>query len=394
MVSAIASPVFVSPTSIPLEAEFITRQKKNELLIELKESKHSPAQKKTEWSLEQREIELRPVLEKLERFTRERFSCSSVRKIWCKSLKEEPSLGVLRVVVLPSYAGLAGISLLSSLASLVILYDGHYGSAFSSDITTRVKFANTITNSGALFACVTDLPAITYITYLFVFQSAYCQAVRNALDESYEYAVLQDATIPPELREDLYQFYINKLQALGIDNYYLHPDPLCETGKMHQELCTTLQEIDQELQMSLFDKQNLQNLFKHCIGEFRKSTCVEKIGKVTVLTIAMSTQAIAFLLIIENLLLIKDTRVRDLFSSDPTTREIEASYLTQVGNLFCSVTSIGMSALATYVVFVKNAYRKTMRERIESAFSGRMTDLTASLCNAMFKIKSYKLAKF
>jgi hypothetical protein len=137
----------------------------------------------------------------------------------------------------------------------------------------------------------------------------------------------------------------------------------------------------------------LQNLFKHCIAEFRKSTCVEKLGKTTVLTIAISTQAIASMLILENLILIKDTPIGELFSRDPTTRVTEAFYLTQIGNLFCSITSIGLSAFATYTVFVKNAYRKTMHERIEAAFSGRMTNLTDSLRNALFKIKSCKLAK-
>lgn len=350
---------------------------------------HTPSH--TFQSLEQRESYLIPVREKIERIAKEKFSRSTVLKYWLKSLK---GVDALRVVVLPVYAGLVGAGLLTSYASVNLLYNGDYASAFSSDVSARVNFANTITNAGALFASVTDLPAITYVVYLITLQPAHRQAAREALDRSYQLAL--DGTIPDaELHEELYQWYVEKLQTLGVDNYYLHPDPSCETGQMHQELSTTLAEIDQELQIGLSLKDNWRSLCKYTIAEFRKSSCAKQIGKTAVLVLALSTASIATMLIIENGLLIKDTPVSDLFSGNSTTQVTEASYLTQVGNLFCSLTSIGIASYVTYNLFLKKAYEKSMRERIKSAFTSRMENLTDNtLRDELYRIKSFRLKKY
>lgn len=117
--------------------------------------------------------------------------------------------------------------------------------------TTLLMWEPYLTNVGAIFACITDIPFFTYLLYTFVLKNAYHKAVHQVSDESYHSCVDENPTLTMEMHEELYQRYISKLQSLGLEDFYQNPDPLAPTGALYNELVPILEEIDQEIKKGL-----------------------------------------------------------------------------------------------------------------------------------------------
>jgi hypothetical protein len=346
--------------------------------------------------LEDQKAQLTPILEKIERISNEKLSKIAIptMKHWLKEFKQQSyTLSVLKILTVPTYASLLSIGFLNCYASIELLCNGNFSSALSSDIETRVDFANTITNAGALFACLTDFPAITYAMYLFVIQKAHRDAMHEALDESYHSCVVESAAVlNQEMHEELYQKHISILQDLGVDNFYLNPDLLSKTGALYGELAPLLQKLDLEIKETGLP---IRALLKNGIQVFRQESCTKKLGKVSAVTICLFAQALSIFLILENSILIKDTPMSDLFSSNSTDQNNEAFYMTQLGGLFSSLTAFGASTYVFYLLFLKVPYQKTMREKIQACVNRcNLSDLSYPVRNAFYRLKEIKLKKF
>ena len=332
-----------------------------------------------------------------------RFEKRIARKILLKEVKQQPYfISALKILTLSTYASFLGAGFINCLASVELLVNGNFSSVLSSDVDARVNFANTITNAGALFACITDLPAITYGVYLFVIEIAYLEAIHETLDESYHsgiqeyYNLIDPETIAElsstEMREELYQKHIFKLQSMGIDDFYLRPDLDSTTGALYQDLAPILQQIDLQIKQGGVP---IDALWNNCIKNFKEESCTQHIAKVTAVTLCLFAQALSVFLVLENSILIGETPVNDLFSNNRTEQTNEAFYMTQLGGLFSSFTAFGASAYISYALFLKLPYQKTMREKINACFSAYdVSGLSASLKNALYRIKEIKIRKF
>lgn len=133
---------------------------------------------------------LRPLLKEIEARSVEALKTSNIAlptiKHWLNDLKTEPPLkSACQILTLPVYATLVGLGVLTSYSSLTLLANSNPSLALSPNIIVRVNFANNITNSGALFACITDFPAITYVFFLCVFNKAHKKAEHAALNQVY-----------------------------------------------------------------------------------------------------------------------------------------------------------------------------------------------------------------
>jgi hypothetical protein len=344
---------------------------------------------------------LAPLVEKIEEIAKQKLSRIVIptMKILLKEVKQQPYfISALKILTLSTYAGFLGAGFITCLSSLELLFSSNFSSVLSSDIDIRVNFANTVTNSGALFACITDLPAITYVVYLFVIKKAYLEAIHEALDESYHSGIQEffDLIDPQaiaelssaEIREELYQKHILKLQSMGIHDFYLRPDLNSTTGALYQEIAPLLQQIDLQIQEGGIP---ITLLWNNCIKKFKEESCTTNLTKSTALTLCLLAQALSVFLILENGLLIAETPVNDLFSNNRTEQNNEAFYMTQLGGLFSSLTAFGVSSYISYVLFLKFPYQKTMREKINACFAVyEESNLSASLKNALYRIKEIK----
>ncbi len=192
------------------------------------------------------------VMKKVAHLSKEKLSLSHialpVAKQWIKEIKHQSYLKtVLKIGALPLFATLVGLGGITSYSSISLLVNSDFSSTYSSNIADRVYFANNITNSGALFACITDFPAITYIFLQFVFKKAYRECVHKALDLSYHSFVDEEMALSASMHEALYQKHLVKLSSHSLDQFYRNPDPLSTTGKLFKELTPLLKSIDQEL---------------------------------------------------------------------------------------------------------------------------------------------------
>jgi hypothetical protein len=355
--------------------------------------------------LEETNNKLAPLIEKIEDIAKQKLSRIAIptMKILLKEVKQQPYfISALKILTLSTYAGLLGVGFINCLASVELLCNGNFSSVLSSDVNARVNFANTITNAGALFACITDLPAITYAVYLFVIEKAYLEAIHEALDESYhsgiqEYYKLIDPEMLAELssaemREELYQKHILKLQGMGITDFYLRPDLDSTTGALYQDLAPIVQQIDLQIKQGGVP---IDALWNNCIKKFKEESCTKRIAKVTAVTLCLFAQALSVFLVLENSILIGETPVNNLFSNNRTEQTNEAFYMTQLGGLYSSFTAFGASAYISYAVLLKLPYQKTMREKINACFAAcDVSGLSASLKNALYRIKEIKIRKF
>ena len=111
-------------------------------------------------------------------------------------------------------------------------------------------------------------------------------------------------------------------------------------------------------------------------------------------SVSLFTIALASFLILENIILVADTPVGDLFSSDKSKQNDEAFYLTQLGCLFSTLTAFGVAAYVFSRLFLENGYKKTMHEKINACFAKyRPENLSVETRNALHKIQQIKLNK-
>lgn len=341
--------------------------------------------------LEEQIKRLQPTIEKIQRLSDEQLSkiATLTMRRWLKDLKQQPCLkNATQIFSLPIYASLVGMGTLTSYSSINLLYNANFSQALSSNKNLRVSFANNITNAGALFACITDFPAITYCLYLFVFEKAHRDTVHEILNESYLTCVNKDQTLTPEMHEELYQRHILNLQHLGLDNFYLHPDVLSQTGAIYDELAPILEEIDRELKNGV----SIRKLGENCIESFKQDPCTKKLVKITAGSISLAIMTFSSFIILENIILLKDTPVNELFSNNRAEESNEAFYLTQLGGLFSSLTAFGAAAYISFRSFLRTPYKKTLCEKINDCFTQYTpVDLSNSARNALYRIKEFKI---
>lgn len=347
--------------------------------------------------LKQQTDELFSIGKKIERVSQSNFSrvaCLTMKYVWADLKEKNCTVNSFKILASTTFMGLLGLGFITSYASINLLYNTSLSSAFSSSIATRVNYANTVTNAGALFTSITDIPAITYSLYLFIIKDAYRKAVHKLSDEAYHSSINDpDHILTPEMREELYQEHISELQRLGVKDYYLRPDPLAPTGALHAALAPRLKEIDLEINKGV----TFRAVWKRCMETFRQESCVAKLAKVALGSVGaifiLFAQALSTFVILENGILINDTPVRDLFSSNSTSSLNEAFYLTQEGNVFSSITSFATATYLCYLLFFRTAYKKTMCEKICASFADRFSDLSTSMSFALHRIREIKLKK-
>ncbi len=333
------------------------------------------------------------MIEEIQNFSEKRLSQIALPIIrhWLSEFKEQSySTSALKILALPVYTGLVGIGVIASYASINLLVNGDFSSALSSDISERVNFANNITNAGALFACITDFPAITYALYLFVMKKAYRKALQEALHESYHLRVDKHPSLTKEMHEELYQRHILHLQNLHLEGFYQNPDLHSETGEIYGKLAPLLKNIDEELKAGI----SLSDFKESCIEALKEESFANKILKIAGGALSLGVTALASFIILENVILLKDTPVSDLFIGNSTAQNVEAFYLTQLGGLFSSLTAIGAAGYITFRSLVQAPYKTAMQKKIEACFSKYTpSNLPAEENRALSWIKEIKLKK-
>ena len=286
---------------------------------------------------------------------------------WVQLTRPPYALTALKVVSLPMYAFLFGVGFLTSSASVIQLIHAKYSQAFSSNVSTRIDFANTFTNVGALFACVTDLPAITYVVYLLNFSHIHRELTHETLMRAY-HDVMQDEEIDIEVRRSIYDLYLQQLMRLGIDRFYLLPDVRVELGAFYQEQASALREIDEEIERQTSLQNCYRDVLKHLVASMRQKSCAHHITNIALGLLCFSTWALSALLLIENGVLLKDSKVGDLFSSNRIDQDNEAFLITQIGGAFSALTAFGSAGYIAWIRWLKQPYHKTMKERIFGCF--------------------------
>ena len=275
-----------------------------------------------------------------------------------------------------------GLGILTIGSSGILLSSGNYSNAFT------VDFANDITNAAATLCLITDFPAFTLGIYLLFIKKGYIEAVRELMDKAFHSCLNED--LNPELHEKLYQWHISQLQDLGVDKFYLNPDPLSQTGQLHQALAPQLAKIDKELKRGV----SIKDVGRNCIDGFKITSFPIKIAKITTFSISTCIIALSFFLIFENYVLVAKTPVNDLFSGNKTDQYNEAFYLTQLGGVFSSVTAIALSIYLLFFVCLRTPYRKTKRQKIEDSFvNNTPPELSVNMRNELYRIKEMKLKK-
>lgn len=329
--------------------------------------------------------QLQPIIERIQQLSEERLQIAYIAIPTLKQALKQP-YGLLKILPASIYATLLGLGALTSYSSFVLLANSNFSSAFSSNLSERVYFANNITNSGALFACITDFPAITYVFFHFVLDKPYRESMHEVLDEIYHTCVNEEMT--PEMHEELYQRHISLLQSLRVEKFYRNPDPLSSTGAAYRELASVLTNIDSELEKGV----SFRELAKNGLEALKQDTVGWKLAKMAAVSVSLFTTAFSCFIIMENSILVQDTPVSDLFSADKEEQTEEAFYLTQLGGLFSSLTAIGAVTYMSYRLFVQSAYKKAMQAKIEACFAKYSPGtLSSEMRIALYRIKEIKL---
>ncbi len=335
--------------------------------------------------LEEQREQLQPIMNRIRDLSEVTFSkiAFPTLKFCFKNLKKKPYLkSSLKIIALLAYLNLLGLGILTIGSSGVLLSSADYSNVIS------VDFANDITNAAAALCLMTDFPAFTLGIYLLIIKKGYIKAVRELTDAGFHSSLNEDLT--PELHEKLYQWHISQLQDLGVDNFYLKPDPFSQTGQLHLALAPQLAKIDKEIKKGV----SIKDVRRNCLDGFKKTSFPKKIAKITVFSISACIIGLAFFLIFENYVLVAKTPVNDLFSGNKTNQYNEAFYLTQLGGVFSSVTAIALSLYILFFVCLRNPYKKTKREKIDAAFiHNTPLELSANMRNELYRIKEIKLKK-
>lgn len=338
-----------------------------------------------------------PLIERIEQLCQKRLShiIYPVMKHWFQDLKDPPYiLTAMKIVSLPAYASLLGVGFLTTVASGDLLFQAQYPQALSSDTMDRVDFANTFTNVGALFACITDLPAISYVFYVLNFQKAHVDVSHEVLDKAY-FEIMEDLEIDPHLREQLYMIHLEKLQSFGVDRFYLRPDPNTEIGNLYRSLTPLLEKIDQKIENAASWQNSYCDLWNHFKESMKTQSCSKKLVKGALGALCLGTWALSAFLIWENGVLLVSTPVEDLFSRDSDRQESEAFYITQVGGAFSALTAFGAAACTFWFSSLQTPFKKMMIEKIKSSFEQSVPeDLSLDESRALLRIKNLKLRPY
>jgi hypothetical protein len=265
---------------------------------------------------------------------------------------------------------------------------GQYSQAFSSNVSLRVNFANSITNAGAIFACVTDFPAISYAFYVLLLRHTYQSALQEKLNDGYYRCLSEYGGLNEEMREVIYQRHLFELRHAGIGRFYSSPDPLSRTGKIYHEMAPILELIDRELDRGI----SFKDWGKNCVVVIKQDSLLKRIAKLFAGTLSFGIIGMSTFIMLENAILLKDTPVGSLFSGDGEQQNEEAFYLTQLGGFFSSLTAFGAATFMDYHLFFRSAYNKTKRDLIHACFA-KYTPADAPLAwkNELFRIKEFKL---
>jgi hypothetical protein len=304
-----------------------------------------------------------------------------VGKYWRESFQlQSYSVSSLKILVLTTYLGLLALGFLASYSSVNLLVNGNFSSALT------VDFANTITNSGALFACLTDIPVITLVALFLVLGDAPRKAKHQLLDESYDICI-RERSLTPEMHEELYLLHISRLQSLGIVDFYLKPDPLSKTGAIHTALAPKLKKISEKIKHGV----TWRALWKNYKKTFKRESCTRKLFKITIVPPLLGMQALSAFLALENGILLLYTPVGDLFSSNSSDQINEAFYLTQLGGLFAALTSFGVVTYLFHRLFLRTPYQAAREEIIRASFESQFEgiqdrEMTIELFRIMAKI--------
>jgi hypothetical protein len=191
------------------------------------------------------------------------------------------------------------------------------------------------------------------------------------------------------MHEELYQGQISKLQSLGLSAFIgINPDLLSHTGAIHRELAPVFEEIDRAIQ----EGPSISELRDGCIQEFKQESCAKQLGKITAASMSLCAMSLASFIILENIILIKDTPVTDMFYGNKTQQTNESMDITQIGGLFSSITAFGVAVYAAYQLFVKTPYKKIIAQKVNDCFARQnLEEMSMDMRNELHRIKEIKL---
>ena len=127
---------------------------------------------------------------------------------------------------------------------------------------------------------------------------------------------------------------------------------------------------------------------------FMHESLLRKLTKLMGGAISIFSWILGSLLILENIILVKDTPVGNLFSKNRTDQTNEAFYITQVGCLFSSLTAIGAAAYLLYRLFLQTPYQRIKHDIIEACFATHYSqDLDLSTSNELYRIQQRLLTR-
>lgn len=334
-------------------------------------------------------FDLKPIIAKVHDLSEEGFCnlATSTGKHWCGQVArvQSPCKSISQIGALLTCGTIIGFGILTSWASFVLLVGGDYSAVTSSSASVRVNFANNITNAGALFACVTDIPALLYyMGYRFALRRAHRQATYDLLSKRY-----YDAVVPQGHIEEFSKLHLAKLQKRGLP-FYRNPDLRTRTGLLYEKLAPALREIDEEIRQGI----PTCALLKRCIQRLHQQSCLMKLAKTATTVALLGTMGLAGFILLENAALVQGTPVNDLFSKDPLAQNAEAFYFTQLGGAVCSFTAFGASAwILSHLAFIQTTYRTMMCEKINACFD-KYDNLPQDQRAALADIRDKKLEKW
>ncbi len=311
------------------------------------------------------------------------------------------SMRMRQVIPFGVLGALMPVALLTVASSVVVLATGDVASSFSSSAEKRVTAANLLTNAGALFACVTDLPAIVYVIYKASLGKEHARATYEQLKGAYHLRVdakesLLEGIGPlsteevSSLRDLLCEWYMQRVQRLGIDEYYLDLDPASELGRemvAHKEMLDAMmQQVREKTTVHALSKDVSWQSFTY----WRNDSLGKQIAKGVGAGLIISTWALSLFLLAQNAILCVSAPIEDLWARDVSRQVNAASDFTQLGNFFSCLTAFGAATYVGGVVGVMPAYRAVRKKTIEQIFDSHIPDLrslSASARGAMRQVK-------
>ena len=316
-------------------------------------------------------------------------------KYWVTEFHTQSLLqSLFKVFVMVVYLSILCLGFLACYSSFNLLVNCGFNGSFSSDKPLRVDYANKITNTGAFLAAITDLPAISFVVYLLVIKNAHTNALRTVLNHIFFNFLAKNPDLNGQQHEALYQRHVKVLQETGIETYYMSPNKQSYTGTIHEELAPILQDIDSNIKVGVVD------VCQTWVSSFQKASLLLKCGKLlgllATLTIFFSMMLFSVFVIFQNLVLVFDTPVPDLFIGSTDKQVDEAFYLTQVGGLFSCLIGLIVASYGCWFLSLKPTYYDTKHTKIKIAFASinhtTTTSLTIQQHKELFNIRECKLS--